>query len=91
MYQAAVLLTVGYNYIGAQANINVWCPNVESTEDYTTAQIWLKGGPGENFESVESGWMVCKITKTCSTKQLYCKQYSIFMFLSNLTTISIFR
>ncbi|KAH9799844.1 AslB [Citrus sinensis] len=55
---AAVLLTVGYNYIGAQANINVWCPNVESTEDYTTAQIWLKGGPGDNFESVESGWMI---------------------------------
>lgn len=64
MYQAAVLLTVGYNYIGAQANINVWCPKVESTEDYTTAQIWLKGGPGDNFESVESGWMVCTTTQS---------------------------
>ncbi|XVE70964.1 hypothetical protein DITRI_Ditri10aG0111900 [Diplodiscus trichospermus] len=55
---AAILVTVGYNYIGAKGDINVWNPNVESPEDYSTAQIWLKGGPGDNFESVESGWVV---------------------------------
>ncbi|XP_044464847.1 uncharacterized protein LOC123195256 [Mangifera indica] len=54
----AVLLTVGYNYIGAQADINVWNPVVDLGDDYTTAQIWLNGGPGDRVESVESGWMV---------------------------------
>ncbi|KAB2072104.1 hypothetical protein ERO13_A08G249100v2 [Gossypium hirsutum] len=56
--QAATLVTVGYNYIGAKADINVWNPNVESEDEFTTAQIWLKAGPGDNFESLESGWMV---------------------------------
>ncbi|MBA0737676.1 hypothetical protein Gogos_011129, partial [Gossypium gossypioides] len=53
---AATLVTVGYNYIGAKADINVWTPNVEAQDEYTTAQIWLKAGPGDNFESIESGW-----------------------------------
>ncbi|MBA0853916.1 hypothetical protein Goshw_023845, partial [Gossypium schwendimanii] len=55
---AATLVTVGYNYIGAKADINVWTPNVESEDEFTTAQIWLKAGPGDNFESIESGWTV---------------------------------
>ncbi|MBA0787326.1 hypothetical protein Gotri_024903 [Gossypium trilobum] len=55
---AATLVTVGYNYIGAKADINVWTPNVEAQDEYTTAQIWLKAGPGDNFESIESGWTV---------------------------------
>lgn len=59
--QYAVLLTVGYNYIGAQADINVWNPVVDLGDDYTTAQIWLNGGPGDRVESVESGWMVSKL------------------------------
>ena len=49
---------MGYNYIGAQADINVWNPNVELTDDFTTAQIWLKAGNGPLFESVEAGWVV---------------------------------
>ncbi|XP_031255684.1 uncharacterized protein LOC116113666 [Pistacia vera] len=53
-----ILVTVGYNYLGAQGDINVWNPNVDLEDDYTTAQIWLKGGPGDRLESVESGWMV---------------------------------
>ncbi|PON76663.1 hypothetical protein PanWU01x14_033490 [Parasponia andersonii] len=55
---AAVLLTVGYNFIGAQGDINLWNPRVSSPEDYSAAQIWLKNGPAESFESVEAGWMV---------------------------------
>lgn len=58
LYQAAVLVTTGYNYIGASGDINIWNPYVDSTDDYTTAQIWLKGGPGDNFESIEAGWVV---------------------------------
>lgn len=66
-----MLLTIGYNYIGAQADINVWDPNVESPDDFTTAQIWLKGGPGDNFESVESGWMVSTFTKNIGRNPYY--------------------
>ncbi|PQM38381.1 uncharacterized protein Pyn_20311 [Prunus yedoensis var. nudiflora] len=55
---AAILLTTGYNIIGAQGDINIWTPRVESPDEFTTAQIWLKNGPGEAFESVEAGWVV---------------------------------
>ncbi|GMI83888.1 hypothetical protein like AT5G25950 [Hibiscus trionum] len=54
----ATLVTVGFNYIGAKGDINVWNPNVESADEFTTAQIWVKGGPGDDFESLESGWTV---------------------------------
>ncbi|KAJ7958325.1 Protein of Unknown Function (DUF239) [Quillaja saponaria] len=54
----AILLTEAYSYVGATGDINIWNPNVESQDEYTTAQIWLKAGPGDNFESVEAGWMV---------------------------------
>jgi hypothetical protein len=57
--QDAQLVTYGFNFIGAQANINIWNPKVDHPEDFTTAQIWLKAANGpENFESVEAGWMV---------------------------------
>src|ERR1044072_4678523 len=57
--QQAYLVTVGYNYIGAQADINVWNPRVDLPDDFTTAQIWLKKGNGPQFfESIEAGWMV---------------------------------
>ncbi|KAE8698431.1 oleosin 1-like [Hibiscus syriacus] len=55
---AAILVTLGYNYIGAKGDINVWNPNVEADDEFTTAQIWLKAGPWDNFESLESGWTV---------------------------------
>ncbi|XVF48626.1 hypothetical protein PTKIN_Ptkin03bG0205300 [Pterospermum kingtungense] len=55
---AAILLTTGNNYIGAKADINVWNPYVESPADFTTAQIWVKAGLEDNFESLESGWTV---------------------------------
>ncbi|RDX81667.1 hypothetical protein CR513_37624, partial [Mucuna pruriens] len=55
---AANLVTVGYNYIGAEADINVWNPKVDLSDDFTTAQIWLKASNGPDFESVEAGWMV---------------------------------
>jgi hypothetical protein len=53
--QSAFLITAGYNYIGARGFINVWSPSVESLDDYSSGQIWLKHG----LESVEAGWMVC--------------------------------
>ncbi|XP_057428021.1 uncharacterized protein LOC130721273 [Lotus japonicus] len=55
----AYLETVGYNFIGAEADINVWNPRVDLPDDFTTAQIWLKAGNGPQFfESVEAGWVV---------------------------------
>ncbi|XP_057440236.1 uncharacterized protein LOC130732142 [Lotus japonicus] len=55
----AFLVTVGYSYIGAEAEINVWNPRVDLPDDFTTAQIWLKTGNGpQYFESIESGWQV---------------------------------
>ncbi|KAI5586303.1 hypothetical protein POPTR_006G233700v4 [Populus trichocarpa] len=54
----AILLTYGYNYVGASGEINVWNPHVERLPEFTTAQIWLKSGAVNNFESVEAGWTV---------------------------------
>ncbi|KAK0606050.1 hypothetical protein LWI29_033635 [Acer saccharum] len=53
----AVLVTEGHYYTGAQGEINLWNPTVDLPDDYTTAQIWLKAGYGEIYESVEAGWM----------------------------------
>ncbi|KAI9107061.1 hypothetical protein K1719_022589 [Acacia pycnantha] len=55
---AALLATLGYNYIGAQAAVNVWNPRVDLPDDFTTSQMWLKSGNGDVFESVEAGWVV---------------------------------
>ncbi|KAL5728924.1 hypothetical protein ACHQM5_001947 [Ranunculus cassubicifolius] len=52
------LLTQGYSYIGAQADINLWNPHLESNDEYSSGQIWLRNGPPNFYESVESGWVV---------------------------------
>jgi len=64
--QDAHLVTLGFNYIGAEANINIWNPNVEQPEDFTTAQMWLKTNNGENFGSIEAGWMVSDLPTSFS-------------------------
>jgi hypothetical protein len=56
--QDAHLLAYGFNFIGAQANINVWNPKVDKPEDFTTAQMWLRTTNGVNIESIEAGWTV---------------------------------
>lgn len=58
--QEAMIVTLGYNYIGASADVNIWNPSIDSDHhgDYSSGQIWLLGGPGDNFNSVESGWIV---------------------------------
>lgn len=56
--QGAHLATTGNNYIGAQADINIWNPKIDLPDDFTTAQMWLKAASGFDFESVEAGWMV---------------------------------
>ncbi|CAK7353078.1 unnamed protein product [Dovyalis caffra] len=54
----AILLTYGFNFIGASGEINVWNPHVEKPPEFSTAQIWLKNGEVDSFESVEAGWIV---------------------------------
>jgi hypothetical protein len=58
MNQTAFLVATGYTFIGAKGDINIWSPRVESSDEYTTAQIWLKNGLGD-IETIEAGWMVC--------------------------------
>ncbi|KAF4348189.1 hypothetical protein G4B88_029684 [Cannabis sativa] len=53
----AMLVTLGYNYMGAQANLNLWNPFVLEDE-YSSGQIWLKAGVSDLFESIEAGWVV---------------------------------
>ncbi|KAF2304383.1 hypothetical protein GH714_030617 [Hevea brasiliensis] len=55
--QVAILFTYEYHYIAAAGDTKVK-PHVESQGEYSTAQIWLKDGPGNNFESVEAGRVV---------------------------------
>ncbi|KAL4302137.1 hypothetical protein GQ457_10G017640 [Hibiscus cannabinus] len=57
--QAAFIVTLGSNFIGAKGDINVWNPRLSSpTQEFTTAQIWVKSSPAQVFESLESGWAV---------------------------------
>ncbi|XP_023635778.1 uncharacterized protein LOC17881299 [Capsella rubella] len=54
----AILLAVGFNYIGAQSHINVWNPPVVEHSDYSAAQIWLIAGQTDIYETIEAGWVV---------------------------------
>ncbi|CAH8272278.1 unnamed protein product [Arabidopsis lyrata] len=54
----AVLIALGFNFIGAQSDINVWNPPRVQASDYSSAQIWLLGGLSDTFESIEAGWAV---------------------------------
>ncbi|KAK7853108.1 hypothetical protein CFP56_036864 [Quercus suber] len=63
-HSTSYLITLGYSYVGARGNINIWNPRVQSPDEYTTAQIWLKSGPGDSFESIEAGWMLDSYQKT---------------------------
>ncbi|XP_062098507.1 protein neprosin-like [Humulus lupulus] len=57
-HSKAILLTVGYRYLGAKGDIKVFNPNVEKDDEYTTSQVSLNNGPYYDYESVESGWAV---------------------------------
>ena len=59
------MMTEGFNYHGAKADIKVWNPYVEHDDEYSTSRIILENGAYNNYECVESGWMVCIIISTC--------------------------
>ncbi|XP_056863877.1 uncharacterized protein LOC108850237 [Raphanus sativus] len=54
----AILIAVGYNYVGAQSDINVWNPPRVQYHDYSSSQIWLIAGLSDQFETIEAGWVV---------------------------------
>ncbi|PON86188.1 hypothetical protein TorRG33x02_180620 [Trema orientale] len=57
-HSKAILLTVGYRYLGAKGDIKVFNPSVEKDDEYTTSQVSLINGPYYEYESIESGWAV---------------------------------
>jgi len=54
------MLTLWDDSWGAEAQINRWNPYVESSGDFSLAQIWVVGGEGDDWESVEAGWIAKK-------------------------------
>ncbi|XP_056698812.1 uncharacterized protein [Spinacia oleracea] len=54
----AILMTDGFNFQGAKADIKVWTPNVEHDDEYSASRIALKTGHYSSYESLESGWAV---------------------------------
>ncbi|PWA59271.1 hypothetical protein CTI12_AA251660 [Artemisia annua] len=53
-----VVLTEGFSYSGAKANIKVFRPFVESNDDYSSSQVMIRNGPLRSFETIEAGWAV---------------------------------
>ncbi|KAJ0232390.1 AslB [Hirschfeldia incana] len=54
----AMIVALGFNYLGAQSDINIWNPPGVRAGDYSSAQISLIGGISNSFENIEAGWMV---------------------------------
>jgi len=46
------------NYTGEIADFNVWAPFVESSNEFSLAQLWVANGDGSNLQTVETGWQV---------------------------------
>ncbi|CAN6874212.1 unnamed protein product [Brassica oleracea var. botrytis] len=43
---------------GAQADINVWKPHVQTRREFSLAQIWVMGGTYPSRDTIEAGWQV---------------------------------
>ncbi|KAI3715576.1 hypothetical protein L6452_22562 [Arctium lappa] len=54
----SVVLTEGFSYSGAKANIKVWNPYVESIYDWSSSQVMLRNGPMLAFDTAQAGWAV---------------------------------
>ncbi|KAG2301320.1 hypothetical protein Bca52824_029971 [Brassica carinata] len=53
----AIIVALGFNFVGAQSDINIWNPPGVQAGDYSSAQISLLGGISYSFEINEAGWM----------------------------------
>ncbi|XP_068655245.1 protein neprosin-like [Aristolochia californica] len=45
-------------YKGTQVTINLWKPQVKSTEIFSLAQLWVTNGPSNTINTIEAGWNV---------------------------------
>ncbi|XP_068655382.1 protein neprosin-like [Aristolochia californica] len=57
-YHWGVIRTKRGEFYGTAADVNVWKPEVQYDEKYSSAQVWLIGGPEDDLNTVEAGWMV---------------------------------
>ncbi|KAK3436957.1 hypothetical protein EUGRSUZ_C01571 [Eucalyptus grandis] len=55
-HRYAIGFLSGGKYLGAQAYLNLWKPEVVDDE-FSLAQIWVIAGPREELNTVEAGWM----------------------------------
>ncbi|XP_072983439.1 protein neprosin-like [Typha latifolia] len=58
LQETAVLVGEGYSYTGAAANLNLWNPYVSGFQEFSSSQIWIRNGPYDNADSIETGWIV---------------------------------
>ncbi|KAL6506587.1 hypothetical protein OROGR_024768 [Orobanche gracilis] len=55
----AIAYVAGDQYYGAKATINVWEPEIQHANEFSSSQIWVLGGSnGEGLNSIEAGWQV---------------------------------
>ncbi|MBA0764446.1 hypothetical protein Gotri_013801, partial [Gossypium trilobum] len=78
---AATLVTVGYNYIGAKADINVWTPNVESEDEkiHTRQQVALTSIAVASFKQAPKLPLVALEPVSTEFGQQYYINVGIFM------------
>ncbi|XP_076903074.1 protein neprosin-like [Bidens hawaiensis] len=69
--QFSVVIIEGLSYSGAQGNIKVWNPFVESIGDYSSYQVMLRTGPLKAFEVAQAGWAVNPIVYNDAKTRLF--------------------
>ncbi|CAI8583406.1 unnamed protein product [Vicia faba] len=59
VHEYAIVSEENNMFYGAEGAINVWTPYVESSKEFSVAQMWLVAGtPGKDLNSIETGWQV---------------------------------
>ncbi|KAL9226864.1 hypothetical protein vseg_002627 [Gypsophila vaccaria] len=57
-HSSALLVATVVHYTGSRGDIMIYNPQIARWDEYSSAQLWLQNGIPNDFESVESGWMV---------------------------------
>lgn len=58
-HQHAIGYVQGGKYYGAKANINVWNPSIQVSNEFSLSQMWVLAGSFNNdLNSIEAGWQV---------------------------------
>ncbi|KAL3507408.1 hypothetical protein ACH5RR_032790 [Cinchona calisaya] len=48
----------GQTYYGAKASMNVWEPQVQNPNEFSSSQLWILGGDSSDINVIEAGWHV---------------------------------